>query len=797
MFFLLPYVFLLVRGMPARPTEQTASATQKDLQPFFQVVMQDPQEANSNLSCVELRAQRLTLLHLKSRNLLSFPSCLPEILEHLDLSNNLLPEFNGQEAAYLPNLQALSLRQNQIRQVTWGPPGSLARLRSLDLSFNLLSSVPACNASTLGDLEELSLAGNPIEEIQTFAFSCCPQLRSLNLSSTLLGQGGSGGIQDSAFAVNVLQGDTTEMVGSALGMLDLSATLLERVRLEWLKDLPSLTSLHLTKMSRLRSLNAAVFAYTPQLEELNCRDSPVLSQVETESFGQTPKVAFLMFQNCNLSSLNPWNLSSSDNLVISLYGNPLECHCEMSWLLSEPERIVLQRASETMCSVPPEDNVAPRSIPLPRLYDECQSNRTTDSSPELTTGSLYSTSSRFATDTPPDFGTFPQEWHSSSAAPHSIALTWGDLTTQDSTQADMLAYKEETVNGSQESPLATAALTAASTILGKTSAKQTVENATKMDPRSHDPTTADYLVRPGGTLSHSALSTPTAAPTRTTADYLVRPEGTLSHSALSTPTAAPTRIDSSPVPSALFIPQNMPNSTPTKPPVQNSTKSPALPNPASTDVPVYYVDEYDYEGHQEGSEVQTLGPCAYDPCRHLQKPCSELQELSPCLCPGISDEFTVPEPPRLREASEIRDTSAEIRWCAPNSYVRFYRLTYHLKGNLNNSTVTGEIYPTAREYTLYNLQPGSSYQVCIAASNKAGSSQTTGWNGRRAPCITFATKPSYKSSFAILSAISGLLLLATVLMSGCLCKKHKAPPAEQYNTHLVSYKNPAFDNSSK
>ncbi|XP_060090460.1 leucine-rich repeat neuronal protein 4 [Heteronotia binoei] len=774
MFFLLACVLLLVREMPARPTEQTDSATQGNLQPFFQLILQNPPKANgslsSNLSCAELNAQRLTILHLQNRNLASFPSCLPEILEHLDLSDNLLPEFNGQEAASFPKLRALSLRQNKIRQVTWGDAGSLARLQSLDLSFNLLSSVPACNASTLRDLKELSLAGNPIAEIQAFAFSCYPQLQSLNLSSTLLGQDGSDGIWDSAFAVNFLQGDTTETVGNTLGVLDLSRTFLERIRLEWLKDLPRLTSLHLTKMSHLRSLNAAVFVYTPLLEELNCRDSHILSQVETESFGQMPKLAFLMFQNCNLSSLNLWNLSSSDNLVINLYGNPLECHCEMSWLLSEPERIVLQRASETTCYLPAEDNVAPRSIPLSRLYDECQSNRTTDLSPELTVGNFYSTSSRFTTKTLPDFGTFPQEWHSSSVTPHSIALTWVDLMKQDSSQADMLAYKEEMVNGSTESSSATATLTTASTILGKTSGVLTMENATDRDPRSHDLTAADSLVRPEGTLHHSALNTPTAAPTRT---------------------------DSLPIPSALFITQNMASSAPTKSPMQNPTKTPTLPNPSSTDIPVYYVDNYDYEGHQDQSEVQMLGPCAYDPCRHLQKPCSELQELSPCLCPGISDEFTIPEPPRMHEVSEIRDTSAAIHWCAPNSYVRFYQLVYRPKGNLNNGTVSGEIYPTAREYTLYNLQPGSNYQVCITASNKAGSSQTTGWNGRNVPCITFATKYSYKASFAILSVISGLLLIATVLMLGCLCKKHKAPSAEQYNTHLISYKNPVFDHSSQ
>lgn len=417
--------------------------------------------------------------------------------------------------------------------------------------------------------------------------------------------------------------------------------------------------------------------------------------------------------------------------------------------------------------MPPEDNVAPRAIPLPRLYDECQSNRTTDLSPEPTRGNLYPTSSSFTTKTLPDFGTFPQERRSSSVAPHGVALTWGDLTKQDSTQADLLAYKEETGNGSTESPPATVTLTAASAIAGKTSAEQTMENTTGMDPGSHDPTTASALVHPEGTSHHSALSTPTAAPTGT---------------------------DSSPSPSALFIPKGLVSSAPAKPPMQNPTKSPALPNPAFTDVPVYYVDNYDYGDHQAESEVQTLGPCAYDPCRHLQKPCSELQELSPCMCPGISDEFTIPEPPRLREVSEIRDTSAEIHWCAPSSYVRFYQLAYRLKGSLNNGTVSGEIYPTAREYTLYNLQPGSSYQVCITASNKAGSSQTT---GHKAPCITFATRASYKSIFVVLSAISGLLLIATVFMSGCLCRKHKTPYVEQYNTHLVSYKNPAFDNSTR
>uniref|UniRef100_A0ACB8GDY5 Uncharacterized protein n=2 Tax=Sphaerodactylus townsendi TaxID=933632 RepID=A0ACB8GDY5_9SAUR len=740
---------------------QTDSATQGNL---FQVVMVTPQRENGNLSCEELSAHQSTVLHLDNRNLASFPSCLPGILEHLDLSKNLLPEFSGQDAAHLPGLQVLSLRQNKIQQVSWGAAGSLTRLQTLDLSFNLLSSVPACNASTLGNLRQLSLAGNPITEIQTFAFSCYPQLQFLDLSSTLLGQDGNDGIQESAFAVNFLHGDASETVGSALITLHLSATFLERINPEWLKDLPRLTTLHLSRMSRLKSLDAAVFVQTPRLQKLYCHDSHVLSQVETESFSQISELAFLTFQNCNLSSLKPWDLSSLDNLVIDLYGNPLECRCELSWLFSEPQKIVLQRASETICYAHPEDNVTLGSIPLSRLYDECQSNRTTDPTPQLKTGNLYSTYSSFTTKTSPDSASFPQEWHHSSIDPHSVSR--GDLTVQESTQADMLAYKEETANGSTESPSTMVALTTTSTMLAKTSVEQTLGDTT--DLRSHDPTKADSLVHPVGTLYNSTLSPPTAAPTET---------------------------GSSPTPSALFIP--LKSSTPTELPMQNSTKLPTLSNPASTDVPLHYVDHNDYEDHQEESEAQTIGPCAYDPCRHLQTPCSELQQLSFCLCPGISDDFTIPEPPRLREVSKIRDTSAEIHWCAPNSYVRFYQLIYRLKGSLNKKIVSEDIFHTTRQYTLNSLRPGSSYQACVIAFNKAGSSQSTGWSQRNVSCVAFTTRSNVKSSFAVLSVVSGLLLIGILCTSGCFCKRLKTPHPEQLNTHLVSYKNPAFEDSSK
>ncbi|XP_053140768.1 leucine-rich repeat neuronal protein 4 [Hemicordylus capensis] len=775
---LLTGIFLLVREVPARPTEKADPAAQGDVRALFQLGKQNVWEENVNLtslSCAERRAQAWTTLSLRNRSLTSFPTCLPQLLEHLDLGNNLLPALNSQDVASLPKLQVLSLRQNKIQLLAWETV-SLSSLQFLDLSFNLLSSVPACNASSLENLKWLSLAGNPILELQSWAFSCCPQLQFLNLSSTWLGKAGKRGIRESAFAIHLLPGDTRERAGNAIHVLDLSATFLERIHQDWIDDLPNLRSLYLTKMSRLKSLDAAVFMCMPMLRELDCQDSRELSLVKTESFNHTPHLVSLIFQNCNLSSFSPWSLSSSSNLVINLYGNPLVCHCETSWLLSKPERITLQRASETVCYTSPEDKTASssRSMLLLKLSEECQAQRTTSPTHLFTQGQLYNTSSRV---TLPHPHPFPQELHNSSFAPQSTHLTWSDVTKQDTTKPDILPYKEETVYrpSTDNSSAIGAVTTTTSMILGKLSAEQTLINTVEMDQGKHETTTA-VVVKQQNSVVH--------------------PEGTLHNSALPSPTTQAVRTDSSQVPSGFFDLHNISQLAETIPPQQNPTKALSPQDPVSSNTPIYYVDDYDYGGEQEEVVAQPLGPCDYDPCRHLQQPCSELQELSPCLCPGISDELTIPEPPRLREVSEIRDTSAEIHWCAPNSAVRFYQLAYLLKGG-KNYTVPGKIYATARQYTLYNLLPGSTYQVCIIASNKAGSSQTIGWNEHNAPCTNFATKSNSKSIFAALSATSGLFLIATILLSGCLCKKRRTSHPEQFNTHLVSYKNPAFDYALK
>uniref|UniRef100_A0A8C0EYZ2 Leucine rich repeat neuronal 4 n=1 Tax=Bubo bubo TaxID=30461 RepID=A0A8C0EYZ2_BUBBB len=669
---------LLVGNTASGPVSRAESA--RDVTTFFQLAQEDLWE-NVNLtsmSCEDRKNRTWITLQLTNSSLTAFPVCLPETLETLDLSSNLLEEVNGTEIASLPRLRALWLRQNHLQAVRWGDE-ALSRLLYLDLSFNKLSSVPSCHSSALPNLSWLSLAGNPLIEIQPLAFSCYPQLHFLNLSATLLGWDDSRGIRESAFAISTSPSEATNRPGSTINMLDLSGTFLEKIQPEWTRDLPNLRSLHLTKMSRLKSLDTDFFKSMPGLQELNCQDSRSLSFVRTEMFDSAPHLSHLSFENCNLSSFNPWNTSSSDSIIISLYGNPLVCDCQLSWLLSKPTKVVLQKAWETLCNTSQEDWGRPStSFSLLELYDKCQSERNF---------------------TLPDSNT-PSPEHDAFrlTSYHAVAV----LTTTDSAP----------------SPSSTSITTSSAT--GK-------------------PDATDHYLHSFATHAGEG-----------------RPQTSL--------------------------------------PQLNSTRTNARSEPAATKSLIHYVDDYDYNEQSMETPVHVAYPsCDYNPCRHLQKPCSELQRASQCLCPGMSREDEVPDPPRLREVSEVTDSSAQIRWCAPYSVVHTYELMLHAEGNKDRQFVLDNIYSTARQHTLYNLLPYTTYNICVTALNKAGSSQAVSQGTPVNSCTRFKTKPSYKSIFAALSAASGLFLVSTIILSVCLCKACKKPQSEQYGTHLVSYKNPAFD----
>ncbi|KAF1427248.1 Leucine-rich repeat neuronal protein 4, partial [Spheniscus magellanicus] len=721
MFSCLLILSLLVGNTVSGPVSRAEPAASRAITTFFQLAQEDSWE-NVNLtsmSCEDRKNRTWITLQLTNSRLTAFPVCLPKALDTLDLSNNLLEEVNSTEIANLPRLRVLSLRQNHLQAVRWGSE-ALSSLFSLDLSFNKLSSVPSCHSSVLPKLRWLSLAGNPLIEIQPLAFSCYPQLQFLNLSATLLGQDDSRGIRESAFAISTSPSEATNRPGNNINMLDLSGTFLEKIQPEWTRDLPNLRSLHLTKMSRLRSLDTDFFKSMPGLQELNCQDSHSLGFVRTEMFDSAPHLSHLSFENCNLSSFNPWNTNSSGSIIINLYGNPLLCNCQLSWLLSKPKKVVLQKAWETFCNTSQEDWDRPStSFSLLELYNKCQSERNVtvpDSNTPSPERDAFSLTISESTSHPPSFVSitsspgFLKELYSHSS----------DYGSTSQTETDQLKRELRTTDATfpQEGPF--------------------------------NQPTSDYSTR--------ATGNPNAT------DHYIHSFAT--HAGEGTPQTS--------------LPQ------------LNSTRTNARSEPASTRSLIHYVDDYDYDEQSMETPVQlAYTSCDYNPCRHLQKPCSELQSASQCLCPGTSREDEVPDPPRLREVSEVTDSSAQIHWCAPNSVVHTYELMLHAQGNEDRQFVLDNIYSTARQHTLYNLLPYTTYHICVTASNKAGSSQTASQGIPGNSCTRFKTKPSYKAVFAALSAACGLFLISTIILSVCLCKACKKPQSEQYGTHLVSYKNPA------
>ncbi|NXD76283.1 LRRN4 protein, partial [Halcyon senegalensis] len=718
MFLHLLVLSLLVGNMAARgPVSRAQPAASRDVTTFFQLAQEDSWE-NVNLtsmSCEDRKNRTWITLQLTNSSLTAFPVCLPEALETLDLSSNLLQEVNGAEIANLSRLRVLSLRQNHLWSVRWGSE-ALSSLLSLDLSFNKLSSLPPCDSSALPNLRWLSLAGNPLMEIQPLAFSCYPQLQFLNLSATLLGRDDSRAIRESAFAISTSPSEATNRSGNTITVLDLSRTFLEKIQPEWTRDLPNLKSFHLTKMLRLRSLDTDFLKFMPGLRELNCQDSHTLSYVRTEMFDRAPHLSHLSFENCNLSSFNAWNTNSSNSIIISLYGNPLLCDCQLSWLLAKPEKVVLQKASETFCNTSQEDwGRLSTSFSLLELYDKCQSER------------------------------------------HMLL-----------TKANSSSQEEEAVPESTSNPPFFASITTSPDFVKELYSQSS-------DYGSMSQTETDQLKR-------DLRTTEATFPQKGSFN---QPTNGYSTRATGNPNATGHYIHSFATRAGEGTPQ-------TRIPQLDSTRTNAERQPAPTRSLIHYIDDYEYDEQSTETPVQLpYTSCDYNPCRHLQKPCSELQRASQCLCPGMSRENEVPDPPRLREVSEVTDSSAQIHWCAPNSVVHTYELMLHAQGNENRQLVLDNIYSTARQYTLYNLLPYTTYHICVTASNKAGSSQPVNQGIPGNSCTRFKTKPSYKSVFAALSAASGLLLISTIVLSVCLCKACKKPQSEHYGTHLVSYKNPA------
>ncbi|XP_006162890.1 leucine-rich repeat neuronal protein 4 [Tupaia chinensis] len=731
-------LLLLLLLLPPTLLSSTQAEPPQERVPLLRLTQLGPSGAcNSNTTdspCEGLSAVGTTALTLTNRSLERLPSCLPRALRSLDGSHNLLRALSPPELRHLSQLQVLTLRHNRIAALSWGP-GWPAGLHTLDLSYNRLTALPRCAGPELPRLRALVLSGNPLQELQPRAFACFPALQLLNLSSTALGRGTQEDITEAAF---------TGAGGAPLAtleVLDLSGTFLERIESRWIRDLPKLTSLYLRKMPRLSILEGDIFKMTPNLQQLDCQDSSALTSVHTSIFQDTPQLQVLLFQNCNLSSFPPWTRDSSQALSIYLFGNPLTCSCELSWLFKDAKTTVLHRAADTVCT-PAVGSSSPFSAPLAlaELPSACQSKE----------------SSTLLASNPHSFD-------------HSISTpsTQGPSTHRGAAPPTQPEVSQQSVSKASLFPVDpfTAAAWPPSSFR-----EETVPSATS--------STAGYN---SSIAPRAAGTAQTELGKELTAGLVVEPNSSATSTSLVSKHSGP------------FLTSQTPTSSPHSHQRTQATPKTPHPSPSEGEIPIFLLDDYEEEGAvEEVAQSPQDVPCDYHPCKHLQTPCAELQKLLRCGCPGLSGEDIIPDPPRLQGVSEITDTSALVHWCAPNSVVHRYQIRYSAEGQPGNQSVVLDIYATARQHPLYQLSPGTTYHVCVLAANRAGLSQPQASSWTRG-CTTFTTKPSFVLIFAGLGAAGGLLLVCTLVLSACLCRRGWRPRQQRYDTHLVAYQNPAFD----
>nr|XP_050852634.1 protein artichoke [Vespula vulgaris] len=226
--------------------------------------------------CLCYLGRRPRTVICSKQGLTKFPSNVTDIVEHLDLSNNLLTEITN-DIERFKDLQYLNLARNQLRSLPDGV-GNLNNLRKLDLSENNIDDV--INIASINRLPSLSiifLSKNPIKELK-------------NLNNSVLQA-------VEASYCEIKQIDETSLKGLPdLINLSLRGNPLETIRKPFSKKLRWLDMSHCL----LNYLNPDTFAGFSVLEELRLNNNPTLVYSTRYSTLQHMNLRQLDVSNCNL-----------------------------------------------------------------------------------------------------------------------------------------------------------------------------------------------------------------------------------------------------------------------------------------------------------------------------------------------------------------------------------------------------------------------------------------------------------------------------------------------------------------
>ncbi|XP_078605934.1 leucine-rich repeat-containing protein 4C-like [Branchiostoma floridae x Branchiostoma japonicum] len=255
-------------------------------------------------------------VYCSDQRLTSFPTNIPRYVSILSLHRNKIKTLGRGQFRSLTNLNTLELSANEISEIEPGAFIGLGDLRTLELNNNRLTSIDGAIFQGLTRLNNLGLRNNPIYCLPKYAFSYVPSLKFLDLGRLFKLQA----ISKNAFA-------------GLKNLVYLNMTECNLVTVPHLKHLESLENLDLSRNSidKLETDNLA------ELKGLGSLRMPsnLLSEIEQDSFEDLGSLRELDLSD-NYLTILPFGLFSNMRALtkVNLGGNPWNCTCEVTWLVT-------------------------------------------------------------------------------------------------------------------------------------------------------------------------------------------------------------------------------------------------------------------------------------------------------------------------------------------------------------------------------------------------------------------------------------------------------------------------------
>lgn len=179
-------------------------------------------------------------------------------------------------------------------------------------------------------------------------------------------------------------------------------------------------------------------------------------------------------------------------------------------------------------------------------------------------------------------------------------------------------------------------------------------------------------------------------------------------------------------------------------------------------------DEYDEvtptaSPSSSSTSALDLNPCDYDMCVEQQQTCIDLAKVENCLCPGLSNVFIRPSPPRISHLTQQGGRGVVVHWCAPTSIITGYIVRVKNKDRVISSR---EVEQHKRALVLEDVEAQA--VVCVEAVNKGGVSEEDDQS-----CANFEPKHADSGLALKLGIIGGVVGLILLLILALLLWRHK------------------------